>query len=86
MTVPEWVWYALIMAAVVVSLIFIRRWSYNIRISFAYRGKTYMAHRDGHFTDGQGNRVTDPELIAKLAPAAETAKKERFRRMDAQPR
>jgi hypothetical protein len=86
MMIPEWVWYALIMTAVVVSLIFIRRWSYNIRIGVACRGKDYIAHRDGHFTDGQGVRVTDPDLIAKLRPLAERAKQERFRRMDAQPR
>ena len=36
---------------VVVSLIFVRRWSYNIGVDFECDGKVYRAHRDGHFTD-----------------------------------
>jgi hypothetical protein len=70
----------------VVSLIFIRRWSYNIRIDFECDGKLYRAHRDGHFTDETGARIVDPATVAKLRVCAEAAKKERFREMDANPR
>jgi hypothetical protein len=71
---------------VVVSLIFIRRWSYNIAIGFECDGKQYRAHRDGHFTDSFGARIVDPATVARLAECAEAAKKERFREMDAQRR
>jgi hypothetical protein len=70
----------------VVSLIFIRRWSYNIAIDFECDGKFYRAHRDGHFTDSNGARIADPATVAKLKVRAEEAKKERFREMDANPR
>ena len=86
MMIPEWVWYVAISLAVVVSLIFVRRWSYNIAIRFQCDGRQYTRHRDGHFTDGRGMRVVDPALVARLAPLAEAAKKERFRQMDAQKR
>ena len=71
---------------VVVSLIFVRRWSYNIAIDFACDGKQYRAHRDGHLTDSLGARIVDPGQVARLAECAEAAKKERFREMDAQQR
>jgi hypothetical protein len=71
---------------VVVSLIFIRRWSYKIAIDFECDSKTYRAHRDGHFTDANGARIADPATVAKLRVRAEEARKERFRQMDAQPR
>lgn len=86
MEIPDWVWYALIALAVVVSLIFVRRWSYNIAISFVSDGVEYTRHRDGHFTDRQGSRVADPDQLARLIPLSEAAKKERFRSMDAQRR
>jgi hypothetical protein len=72
--------------AVVVLLIFVRRWSYNIAIDFECDGKAYRAHRAGHFTDQNGARVVDPGLLSRLAPCAEAAKKARFREMDSQPR
>ena len=71
---------------VVVSLIFVRRWSYNIGIDFECDGKLYRAHRDGHFTDEMGARIADPETISRLTARAEEAKKARFRQMDAQER
>jgi hypothetical protein len=79
-------WMGAAALAVVVSLIFIRRWSYNIAIDFECEGKEYRAHRDGHFTDGLGARIVDPGQVAKLVACAEAAKKERFRAMDAQRR
>ena len=79
-------WMGGIALLVVVSLIFIRRWSYNIGIDFECDGKQYRAHRDGHFTDSMGARIADPATVARLAECAEAAKKERFREMDAQQR
>ena len=86
MAIPEWLWYVAIPLAVVVSLIFVRRWSYNIAIKFDCDGRAYTGHRDGHFTDERGMRVVDPALVARLAPLAEAARKERFRQMDSQER
>jgi hypothetical protein len=86
MAIPDWLLYAAIALAVVVSLILVRRWSYNIAISFECEGREYTRHRDGHFTDGQGGRIVDPDQIARLIPVSEAAKKERFRSMDAQRR
>ena len=79
-------WMGGLALSVVVSLIFVRRWSYNIAIDFECDGKTYRAHRDGHFTDGFGARIVDPGQMARLAECAEAAKRERFREMDAQRR
>jgi|KBSMisStaDraftv2_1062788.scaffolds.fasta_scaffold1192457_2 hypothetical protein len=79
-------WMGGLVLAVVVFLIFVRRWSYNIAIDFECDGKIYRAHRDGHFTDGFGARIVDPALVARLASCAEAAKKARFRKMDAQRR
>jgi hypothetical protein len=86
MTAHDLLIYGGLALVTIVSLIFIRRWSYNIAIDFACDGKLYRAHRDGHFTDGDGARIADPETLAKLAICAEAAKKERFREMDALPR
>jgi hypothetical protein len=82
----DFVWMGGLALVVVVSLFFIRRWSYNIRIDFECDGKLYRAHRDGHFTDSAGARIADPALVARLAECAEAAKRERFRKMDAQRR
>ena len=79
-------WMGGIALIVVVSLIFVRRWSYNIAIDFACDGRVYRAHRDGHFTDEMGARIADPATVARLAACAEAAKKARFRGMDANPR
>ena len=79
-------WMGGLALVVVVSLIFIRRWSYNIAIDFECDGKLYRAHRDGHFTDEAGARIADPATVTKLAIAAEAAKKARFRNMDSQER
>jgi len=86
MVIPEWLIYVLIALAVVVSLLLVRRWSYNIAIRFDCDGREYTRHRDGHFTDDRGMRVVDPALVARLTPLAEAAKKERFRQMDARER
>ena len=86
MTIPEWLWYVLIALAVAAFLLLVRRWSYNIAVAVELDGKDYTYHRDGHFTDSQGMRVIDPDLIAQLVPLGEAARKERFRRMDAQDR
>ena len=86
MDMTELFWMGGIALAVVVSLIFVRRWSYNIRIDFECDGRIYRAHRDGHFTDEMGTRIVDPDTVAKLAQRAEEARKARFREMDAQQR
>lgn len=86
MNIPEWLIYVLVALAVAVSLIFVRRWSYNIAIRFEHDGREYTRHRDGHFTNSQGIRVLDPALVARLTPLAEAARKERFRQMDSQER
>ena len=86
MAIPEWLIYVLIALAVVVSLLIVRRWSYNIAIRFEHDGREYVRHRDGHFTDDRGMRIVDPALVARLEPLAEAAKKARFRQMDAQER
>ena len=86
MAIPEWLIYVLIALAVVVSLLLVRRWSYNIAIKFDCDGREYTRHRDGRFTDSQGLPVYDPALLARLEPLAEAAKKERFRQMDSQER
>jgi len=79
-------WMGGLALAVVVFLIFVRRWSYNIAIDFECDGKAYRAHRDGRFTDNLGARIVDPGQVARLAICAEAAKQERFRKMDAQRR
>jgi len=79
-------WMGGLALAVVVLLILVRRWSYNIAIDFECDGEVYRAHRGGHFTDQNGARVVEPGLVAKLTACAEAAKKERFREMDSQPR
>ena len=79
-------WMGGIALVVVVFLIFVRRWSYNIGIDFECDGKQYRAHRGGHFTDSLGARIVDPGQVARLTDCAEAAKKERFRKMDAQRR
>lgn len=80
------VWMAGIALAVVVFLIFVRRWSYNIAIDFECDGKAYRAHRNGHFTDEYGTQILDPDLLARFVPCAEAAKRARFREMDSQQR
>jgi len=79
-------WMGGIALVVVVSLIFVRRWSYNIGIDFECDGKQDRAHRGGHFTDSLGARIVDPDQVARLAACAEAAKKGRFSQMDSQER
>ena len=79
-------WMGGLALVVVVFLIFVRRWSYNIAIDFECDGEPYRAHRDGHFTDASGARIADPDRLARLAGCAEAAKKQRFRKLDAQHR
>lgn len=81
-TTADWLWPVGLGLTVVVSLVLIRRWTYNIRIAFDFGGKAYTRYRDGRFTDEAGATVVDPALLAKLEAPAEAAKKERFRRMD----
>ena len=79
-------WMGGLALVVVVFLIFVRRWSYNIAIDFECDGKLYRAHRDGRFTDASGAAIVEPGQVARLAECAEAAKRDRFRKMDAQRR
>jgi hypothetical protein len=77
-----WLWLGGLPLAVVVFLVLVRRWSYNIAITFPCDGAEYTRYRDGRFTDASDRPVVDPALVAKLIPLAEAAKQARFSDMD----